>query len=626
MPARADQADALKLALIRAEAKDWPGAQAAAEPAGAVGRDIVEWQRLRAGEGLLGDYEAFLARRPDWPGLTLLRQKGEVAVARSSTPSRVIGYFDGTSPVTGTGALALAQALQAAGRGAEAEAEAKRAWRALSFTAEDQAALLALYPRALAPLHEARLDRLLWQDKPEEARRMLPLVSPGWRALAKARLALRAQADGVTALVKAVPADLAGHPGLAHERFLWRMKQGLEEDAAALILERSGDSLGDASAWAERRGVLARFLARAGQGKSAYRVASRHGLSEGTDYADLEFLSGFIALRKLDDPETALRHFTRMQAAVSTPISLAKAAYWQGRAEEARGNAEAARGHFSNAARYQTAYYGQLAAEKLGLTLDASLLDNTRPADWREAAFAHSSVLEAGLLLTKAGDRTLAKRFFLHLAESLTDRELAQLADLALTIHEPHIALLIAKQAAERGVIIPRAYFPLTDLVPDGLAVSRALALAIARRESEFDPAARSKAGARGLMQVMPATAKLMAEKLGLPYAVGRLTSDPGYNAAMGAGYLKQLLDEFGPSVAMIAAGYNAGPGRPRRWIGEFGDPRRAEVDVVDWVETIPFAETRTYVMRVTEGLVIYRAKLKGVAGPVRISAELRGG
>ena len=628
LPVQAGEADALRAALARTEAQDWPGAVAASAGAGAVGRDLVEWQRLRAGEGLLGDYEAFLARRPDWPGLPLLRRKGEVAVARSTTAARVVGYFGAGLPATGGGALALVRALQAVGRGAEAEAEAMRAWQELSFSADDEAALLALYPQALAAGHIARLDRLLWQGKADEAKRMVARVPADWQALAAARIGLRADASGVTALIKAVPQTLADDPGLAFERFGWRMRKGLEADAAALIDERSTTAagLGDPAAWAGRRADLVRALLRAGQARTAYRIASRHWLTAGSDFAELEFLAGFIALRQLGDPATALHHFTALQAAVRTPISLARAHYWQGRALAAKGDAKAATAAFTSAAQYPTAYYGLLAAEKLGLGLDAGLLSQARPADWRGAGFARSTVLEAALLALKAGDRTLAKRFVLHLAEGLTGAELDQLADLMLSLGEPHIAVLIAKQAAERGVILPRAYFPVPELVPDGLAVSRALALAIARRESEFDPAARSAAGARGLMQVMPATARLMAPKLALPYDAARLTTDPGYNAAMGSGYLRQLLDEFGPSIALIAAGYNAGPGRPRRWIAAFGDPRRADVDVVDWVETIPFSETRSYVMRVAEGVVIYRAKLRGVAGPVRISAELRGG
>ncbi len=623
--ARADEVQAMRTALDVAAGKDWDGALAVA-PSG-VGRDVIEWQRLRDGQGRLGDYEAFLARHPDWPGLRGLREKGEVAVARSTDPERIVAYFDGQPPRIGTGSVALVGALNALGRPAEAEEAAMRAWADLSFAPDEEAALVALAPDALALTHEVRLDRLLWQGSGPEADRMLARVDAGWQSLARARMALRANKSGVTQLVAAVPKSLQGDPGLAFERFQWRMKRELYDDALTLINERSDTaaSLGRPEEWADRRAGLARWLMRQGRGKDAYRVASRHRLTEGPDYADLEFLSGFIALRKLGDPDTALKHFAHLEAGVSTPISLARAHYWQGRAYEAAGNKDAAKTAYNAAARHQTAYYGLLAAERLGLTLDKTLLSDARPADWRQAAFAKSAVLDAARLLLKAGDRTLAKRFVLHLAEGLNATELDQLADFALSANEPHIAVLIGKAAAERDVILPRAYFPVPDMVPDGLSVSRALALSIARRESEFDPAARSTADARGLMQVLPGTAKLMAAKLGLPFEAEKLLSDPAYNVKMGAGYLDEMVGEFGPSIALVASGYNAGPGRPRRWITEFGDPREADTDIVDWVETIPFTETRTYVMRVVEGVVIYRAKLKGAVGPVKISGELKG-
>ena len=623
--ARADEVSALRVALERASFQDWDAANTAAE--GPLASDIVEWMRLRAGAGKLGDFEAFLARRPDWPGLALMREKGESAVARSTEPNRVLTYFAVQLPRVPEGSLALIKAYLTLGRAADAETEAIRGWTELEFTAPEEDALLALMPDALSVAHEVRLDRVLWADRVPEAERMLPRVGADWRALALARMALRAEAGNASSLVDAVPKSLAGDAGLAFERFLWRMKKDRTADATALILDRSKSaaSLGDPAAWADRRASLARALMRAGQPRDAYRVAARNQMTEGQDYADLEFLSGFIALRKLGDPDAALTHFANLKAAVTTPISLARALYWQGRAYEAKGENKSAKAAYAKAAENQTAYYGLLAAERLGLNLDAGLLADNRPADWRNASFAGSSVFQAARLLVRAGDRGLGKRFLLHLAEGLSADSLDQLADYALEAGEPHIAVLIAKQAAERGIILPRAYFPLTDMVPDDLPVSRALALSIARRESEFDAAVISPAGARGLMQVMPGTAKQIAPTAGLPYEPGRLTSDPGYNVTLGSTYLRKLIDDFGPSVALVASGYNAGPGRPSRWIGEFGDPRRSDVDVVDWVETIPFTETRTYVMRVTESVVIYRAKLKGAVGPVRITSELTG-
>ena len=624
-PVQAGEVAGLRTALAAAGAEDWAAATAAAE--GQVSDDIVDWLRLRSGEGQLGEYEAFLQRRPDWPGLGLLREKGEAPVARSTSAERVLAWFNGGQPETVEGSFALIRAYTALGQTDAARTEAVRAWLALSFTAEQEAALLEAYPKALAQVNETRLDRLLWDGEATEAARMLPRVGADWRKLAEARIALREDSPGVDAKLKAVPAALSDNPGLAYERFIWRMRKDRYEEAATLIVDSSSsaETLGRPEDWAERRALLARRLLRDGDPRMAYRVAASHHLAGGSDYADLEFIAGFVALRHLGDAQAGLDHFRRLTAAVSTPISLARGAYWEGRALDQLGQTDAARAAFARAAQNHTAYYGLLAAERQGMPLDPEILGRQQYPDWQTASFADSSVLQAAILLQQAGDRALAKRFLLHLAEGLNAQELGQLGDMALSLDEPHFAVLIGKQAAERGIILPRVYYPVTDLVPDGLAVSRALALSIARRESEFDPGVVSPAGARGLMQVMPETARMMASKLGKGFDRARLTSDPAYNAALGSEYLKQLLEEFGPSIALIASGYNAGPGRPRAWVEQFGDPRRDDVDVVDWVEMIPFSETRTYVMRVAESVVIYRAKLKGEVGPIDLTGELKG-
>ena len=625
--------DAKEISALRdsqglANQQDWAEASSRAQGAGAVGADVIEWQRLRAGEGLLGEYEAFLARRPDWPGLPYLKAAGEVAVARSTDPDRVLQYFGGEAPAKAAGVLALTAALEAKGRHAEAVEAATIGWTKLKFTADEQAHLLDTYGPDLRVAHELRLDRILWDgNRADEGARMLPLVSKDWAALGKARLALRADKDGVSALVNAVPKALKDDPGLAFERFLFRMRHDNYADAAALIVDRSASAqgLGDPMAWAAKRADLARILMRKGEPKSAYRVASTHHLTDLGDMGDLEFLSGFIALRKLNDPVRALQHFERL-AGATTPISQARAQYWLGRALEASGDKTKARSAYGKAADYQTSYYGMLAAEKLGLTLDESLLSNAPPAgSWKGAAFAKSSALEAAVRMAAAGNEQLSARFMLHLGESLSDAELGTLAGLALDLGQYRSAVLIAKAATERGLVFPSAYFPVPDMIPESLPVSRALALSIARRESEFDPEARSPAGALGLMQMLPATAAEVAKDQGIKFSKAKLASDPAYNATLGAAYLKELVDQFGPSVALVASGYNAGPGRPRGWVDAFGDPRLASTDVVDWVEMIPFTETRTYVMRVVEGVVIYRAKLRGTAGPVNISDELTG-
>ncbi len=619
---------ALREAQGFADQKDWPEATASAAAAGPVGADVIEWQRLRAGDGLLGDYEAFLARRPDWPGLPFLKGAGEVAVARSTDPARILAYFGTDLPKSAAGSIALARALEAKGRHTEAVAEATRGWTTLKFTGAEQEQLLTTYSADLTVAHEVRLDRILWDgSRADEGVRMLPLVSRGWAALATARMAIRADKEGITALINAIPEGLKDDPGLAYERFLYRMRHDNYADAAALIIDRSTSAarLGDPSAWADKRASLARYLMRSGEPKTAYKVASSHQLTDVADFGDLEFLSGYIALRKLGDPAKAEKHFGRLMGA-TTPISQARALYWLGRAQEAGGEKAKARTSYTQAAQFMTSYYGMLAAEKLGLTLDPALLSNAPPpGDWKAARFAKSSVLDAAVRMAAAGNEQLSARFLLHLGESLSDKDLGTLAAMSLKMGQYRSAVLIAKAAAERGVILPGAYFPVPDLVPDKLAVSRALALSIARRESEFDPEARSSAGAVGLMQLLPSTAQKVAKDQGLTYSASRLVTDPAYNATLGSAYLKEMLDEFGPSVALIASGYNAGPRRPRQWIAAFGDLRLPDVDPVDWVENIPFTETRTYVMRVAEGVVIYRAKLKGKAGPVNLTAELTG-
>lgn len=622
-PGTADEVTPLREALRAGARGEW-GVALASLPQGTA-RDVVEWARLRAGGGTLDDYARFLGSHGDWPGLALLREKGEAAAATAPAPE-VIAYFGAEAPRSAAGATALVGALLASGRPEQAGEVAARAWKELSFSAEEERAFLAVAPpRALRGADAARVENLLWAGREGEARRMLERLSADRRALARARIALQAGEAGVDALIAAVPSALATDPGLAIDRFNWRMKRDRYDEAAELILSIPAERLGRPEAWAARRSLLAHWLMRQRRDDDAYRVAAAHGLSSGSAHADLEFLSGFIALRRLNRPETALAHFTRLSKSVSTPISLSRAFYWMGRANEAMGKTTEAERDYLSAARQQSAYYGLLAAERMGLPLNPELAAGAPPPDWRGADFAHSALFEAARLLASAGERRQARLFFMRLAQGMDARGLAQLAAAALDMGEPHLALTVAKLAAEQGIILPFAYFPAPALVPDGLAVSRALALAIARRESEFDPAAHSHADARGLMQLLPETGARMARELGLEFAERRLTEDPAFNVALGTAYLAKMVEEFGPSIALIASGYNAGPNRPRRWIEELGDPRAAQTDIVDWVELIPFAETRTYVMRVAEAVVIYRARLRGASGAIRLIEELKG-
>ncbi|PTW48416.1 lytic transglycosylase domain-containing protein [Rhodovulum kholense] len=625
-PVLAAEPTALAKAMVAVRADRWAEARQLARPAGQVALDIVEWRRLRAGEGSLDDYRAFLARNPDWPGLDKVRTSGEGAIGAGDDPAAVVAFFGGRAPVTGEGALRLVEAEAALGRTGEAQAAAVAAWQSLPLSEAAQSALLARFGRTLAGQHVARLDTLLWEGHDISAGRMLSLVPEGWQKLAAARIALRNQDPGVDARIAAVPTSLRNDPGLAYERFMWRTRKGRGEDAIALLDERStsAQSLGRPALWAGWRRYYAHQVLREGNPKLAYRLASRHHLSAGASYAELEWLSGFIALRFLDKPETALTHFRAFEAAVRTPISLGRAGYWEGRALEAMRHPQEARAAYAMGAQFQTSFYGLLAAERGGIAMDPSLAGRDYYPDWRAQPFARSSVVSAAFLLHEAGEQNLVEMFLTHLAESADPAGQRALAGLALELNDHHVALRIAKTAAETGNVMVEAYFPVTEIARTRHPVPTELVLSIVRRESEFDPSVASGAGALGLMQLMPTTAKAMADELSVRYSSSALTADPSYNARLGAAYLAHLVEEFGPNPVLVAAAYNAGPSRAHRWVSEQGDPRAAGVDVIDWIELIPFTETRNYVMRVTEALPIYRARLAGRTGAVTLSKELK--
>lgn len=618
----------MESALAAARAGSWDNAAAIAGRAGPAGPVLIEWQRLRAGAGDLAAALAFQEAHPDWPGLSLLRRRSE-AEAETAPARDVLRFFDLAPPQTVTGALAYAQALVADGRADMASAMLAAFWRSEPLSEADEARLLAGFGAALAPHHPARLEMLLWRGDGAAAERLLPRVSADLAALARARIALRAGRDGVNALIDAVPAALADVPGLAHDRFLWRQRAGRSDSAVELLLERSDSAarLGRPEAWAGQRRNLTRIRMRAGQAAEAYMIASSHQLHEGAAYADLEWLAGYVALSYLNDPALALDHFQRLRMAVSGPISLGRAGYWIGRAQEALGDAEAAQLAYAQAAEHQTSFYGLLAAERAGIGFDPALAAPVPAglARWQEAEFTGRTLFQAGVLALNAGDLALARQLLVHLAAGLDDTAVAQLGQMALDLQEPHLAVMIGKEAAGRGLVLPGPYYALHPLKDLGLPTAPEMALAIARRESEFNPAVVSGAGALGLMQLMPATAAEMAGKLGLEHDPGRVLSDPVYNARLGGAYLAELAARFDGNVVLVSAAYNAGPSRPLRWMSEMGDPRQTGVDMIDWIEHLPFAETRNYVMRVTESLPIYRARLGLDPHPVPFSQELTG-
>lgn len=624
-PVQAQSVDAKSIAAIDAAKSDWDVAAQIAQGVGPVTQDTLMWLRLRAGDVSFAAYRDFLDRRADWPGLDRLRAEAELMIDESMAPAEVVAWFAGEAPQTGEGAVRLAQAHLALGQSDAARDVLRDTWINARLTEGGQDIMVAVFGAELSPFHAARVDALLWRSRAEDATRMLPLLPADQAALAAARIGYITRADDLAARVAAVPAALRQDPGLAYDRYSWLAGRGERTDAVQMLLERSTSAaaLGEPFRWSGWRRVLARWEMREGRAEQAYQLASRHYLTEGESYADLEWLAGYLSLTYLGDPARALTHFQNGLRASSSPISLGRMHYWIGRTHVVKGNVDLAAEAYSAGAAHQTSFYGLLASEKVGRALDPSLAGTQ--VDWRNAPVFDDDIVQAALILLAGGERGAAFTFFAQLGRTLSANEIATLGAYLTEIDEPFYTLLLGKAAVERGMVIPSVYYPIHDMAALDLPAEPALALSIARRESEFNETIGSPVGALGLMQVMPATAEEVSGNLGIPYSRGRLTNDWQYNATLGTHYLAYLEEEFGPSPVMIAAGYNAGPSRPRQWIDERGDPRLLEMDVVDWIEHIPFRETRNYVMRVTESIPVYQARLTGQTGPVRFTELLIG-
>ena len=622
----AQEVDPRAIEAIQA-AEDWDLAYSIAGDADPVTTDLISWMRLRGGDGVFAEYVKFAVARPDWPGMDRLRAKGEEAIPDGVDPAAVIAWFGAIKPETGEGAVRLADALIAEGRVVQAHAMLIDTWLTSILSQTGHAAMMDHYPQVLAPHHVARADALLWRWRTTEAERMVPLLDAGQAALVLARVGYIKKLRNVAERVAAVPAALQGDVGLAYDRFSWLADRGESTDAIVILRARSTSvaALGDPFRWSGWRRALARWEMREGRAQSAYDLAANHFLTDGAAFADLEWVAGYVALTYLNQPEVALAHFSRADATVDSPISEGRMQYWIGRSHDVLGDDLAAKAAYGVAAQHQTGFYGLLAAETLGMSLDPALTGAADPTDWVEAAFLEDDLVRAALMLLQAGERGSAVMFFAEVGKQLDPTELSQLGALLAEMGEPYFEVLLGKTAAARGIVIPSIYFPLHPLAQMDLPVDAALALSIARRESEFNAVVGSPVGALGLMQLMPATAEEVSRKIGEPYAKHRLTSDPAYNARLGSAYLSQLQEQFGYSPVMMAAGYNAGPSRPRSWMAERGDPRVGAADVVDWIEHIPFRETRNYVMRVTESIPVYEARLSGKTGPIAFMALLIG-
>jgi len=584
---------------------------------------IVTWLKLTApgSRGDFADVATFIAENPDWPGQVALRQRAETSLPADMPRETVLAWFKVRPPITVAGAIRYAEALTDAGDNEAAAVLLRSTWIERDFTRSDERYFSSLFRKVLRREDElARLDRLLWDRKSSASKRQARRLGGGYPALAQARLSLSRSRGGVDSAIKRVPKELADDPGLLFERARWRQRRGRYAGVLEL-LDPPNPNAPRPEIWWPLRHWAARQALVKGDISAAYRIASAHGLATGVDFAEAEWLAGWIALRFLDQADWAYEHFERLHDAVNSPISQARAAFWAGEAAvamEARnpggqwltkaGMWYAAAGHF------KTTFYGQLANRRLGLTPDVIFAGTPTPDAGARTAFAARDLVQAIQVLGELDERTLQKRFIRRLLTiSLSESDYILTAELAQRQQRPDLAVRTAKAAVADGILLLDHLFPFPAL-PEGTSPEQALVLAVVRQESAFYTGALSGAGAHGLMQILPRTARNVARRMKLRFDRKKLRADPEYNMLIGRAYLSQLTDQYDGSYILALAAYNAGPSRANKWIRTFGDPRSPDIDPVDWIESIPFDETRNYVQRIIEGLIIYRQQL-GIDG-----------
>ena len=572
---------------------------------------VLWWMNLdRGASGAnFSDFTDFITQNPGWPGQHKLRQHAEEAMVGVSD-QKLEQWFDRFPPVTAAGKFKEGDIWIAEGRVPEGLAQIRATWINCDFTAFEEKSVLQRYHGVIRPADNvARLDRLLWDEDTEAARRMMARVDPDHRALADARLQLAAMEPGIERLVARVPPALQNDPGLLFDRLQWRVRKEHFDDAIAMLQHLPQD-LVRPTAWAEQRQILARHALSVGDISLAYRLAAQNELSSGPVFAELEFFAGWVALRFLREPDVAYNHFVRLYDQVKLPVSLARGAYWAGRAADAMGFHQLAAAWYGTAAVQVTTYYGQLAATALGEPDIAQSVSEPKPTPAETAAFDRQEIVRAMREMAEVGAKDEIGPFAKHISEhATTPADHVLLAHLVIKLDRPDLAIAVAKRASYAGVTLLDEGYPIAALPPGG-SVERPLVLAMTRQESAFDHDAVSTAGARGMMQLMPATASHIAAALHMRFSESRLLTDAHYNIIIGRHYLDGLLGDFSGSYVLAIAAYNAGPSRVRQWIHDYGDPRAKKTDVIDWIESIPLGETRNYVQRVLENLQIYRLRV----------------
>jgi soluble lytic murein transglycosylase len=596
-----------------------------------LARKLIEWLVLRSDDttASFSRYSAFIAANPSWPSIVTLRRRAEAMLWQErSDPTTVLAFFKTDPPHTAKGKFALARALLSQGDSAGAHQAISDAWRGDSFSGDLEAQARDMFAGLItAEDDKARMDGRLYAEDDDAALRAAHHLDATQLAIAKARAAVINKAGNAKALLEAVPATAQHDAGYIFSRAQWLRRNDKIAEAGRWMISAPHDPAAarDVDQWWVERRLLARKLLDLNENKMAYEVANGAAPPANENYrADQQFTAGWIALRYLHEPAVALAHFARITEGVSNPLTLARSFYWQGRAAEAAGHDHDARTYYDSAARFPTAYYGQLARARLDLNEVTLRPAPTPPADLRSLEVAR--VFE---MLYAVDARDVVAAMAGDLADKANDpAALVVLAEIAKQHNDARATLLIGKTALGRGFPLEQYAFPdfgVPDYQPIGPGVERYVVYSIVRQESAFNPRVVSGANAYGLMQVTPPAGRDTAKKFNVTFDQRRLANDPAYNAQIGSAELGSDLDFYRGSYILAFVSYNAGRGRARDWIAQYGDPRDPKVDPIDWIERIPISETRYYVQRVLENMQVYRARFDN-GSPLLIEADLRRG
>ncbi len=561
----------------------------------------------------------FIRANPEWPQISSLIRKAERDMPNDLTDDEVVAWFRDFEPQTADGADRFMQALLIVGRQGEAKQFIAKWWAKTSLSRDDQKRLYGKYKGYLTrDAHMDRFDAMLFRGHDKNAKALAGVLGNGYAQLANARIALSDEKKSVNGLIAAVPANLQNDPGLLYERLRWRRRNNLDSGAIEILNMAKGlKRVQNRKGWWRERHILIRRLLERKQFAQAYNLAKNH-IQEpgGFEYAQAQWVAGWLALRFVNKPTEALQHFEALYANVSTPISRSRGSYWAGRAAE-RFDTNISLQWFDKASKFSTTFYGQMAGSHIGITGTLPGVRAPTLTDQDKANFTKAELIQASRLFAKAGMRKEGTQFLnAFVKDNGTAKGYRFAAELALADGRVHDAVRISKQATKKGLFLTAQSYPVMTGYLQSVSTEWALVHAIIRQESVFDTQARSPAGAQGLMQLMPATAREVAGKLGISHNTSWLTTNPQHNVLLGSTYLSRMLERYDGAYPMAIAAYNAGPGRVDRWIEIFGDPRKGEIDWIDWIELMPIYETRNYVQRVMEGVYVYRLRLRNMQQP----------